>query len=44
MFGKKYTVEDLRKKLPARFEDIKNTFAQYRKNFKVLKNRRGNGL
>ena len=36
MFGKKYTVEDLRKKLPARFEDIKNTFAQYRKNFKVL--------
>ena len=36
MFWKKYSIYDLRKKLPARFEDIKNSFAQYRKNFKIL--------
>ena len=36
MFDINYTIEDLRRKLPARFDDIKNSFAQYRKNFKIL--------
>lgn len=36
MFWKRYSINDLRKKLPARFEDIKNTFVQHRKNFKIL--------
>ncbi len=35
-FGGMYTVNDLRKRLPVHFDDFKNSFAQYRKNFKIL--------